>query len=427
MRFIRSLICCIVLFNLACESKEEEDLLPQLSWESPQEMQLYNVKLPIPIRAIVSDDKSIQTISISLNSSTDNRRIGSSVIFHPNARTYQLSTDFFISDTSISSGPYFIEVRVSDEQHSISFFRSIQIAAIPKRKLGIIVATTKQLKSQYVLIDSNLQTSNFALMNGRAEETIFHFNEALFWHLSKDNTQILSYNYHTGSMGSSIQAQGARNLNLDMELEGQRLYFGSNQGQVQYSLSNSISNVYQSPSGYTILNFGVNPTYLILNGKINGQSNYQVKAVFTVSGAQKFEINIPRSADFIFFSSNETALLFSEDSNGLYIQELNLNTNAIRQVKVWSNIHVNDIVQVGGGNYIFAADEGLYAYENRTISLRPLDLNGPFEKCAYEVLENEVIYSHLNDLYSVGYGTAARNWNISLADTIRTISPWYNR
>jgi hypothetical protein len=168
-KFGTSLLLIVFIFNFcltSCKKKDKE--FPKVNFISPSPQSQYKVLETIFFKAEISDNKSIESISISMLDMNSNIIVSS---FSPKkfvkgSSTFQLSESIELIDKTISSGEYRIKITASDGELSTSKELKVLIDELPKKREAILFFLKNTNTFSVYKIDSTNSLLQIASLNG---------------------------------------------------------------------------------------------------------------------------------------------------------------------------------------------------------------------------------------------------------------------
>ncbi len=109
------------LFAGGCK-KEEEGWIPSVTFESPQEGQVFKAGEVIPVRALITDKEFLTFVSVYL-ADGNFTPLTSARTFTPNAASFQLDTEIWVPEDLQESGTCYVAIRA---ENNINFKRKYQ-------------------------------------------------------------------------------------------------------------------------------------------------------------------------------------------------------------------------------------------------------------------------------------------------------------
>ncbi|GIV42648.1 MAG: hypothetical protein KatS3mg034_1958 [Vicingaceae bacterium] len=106
-----SISSCFVIFVSSCKKKDQA---PLINFNSPYENSTFKNMDTIPLQLMVSDDRKVENVVISLYKSDNNAPIGSSVIITVNKKEDEIYTDFIINEPTLPAGSYYLKAQAFD-------------------------------------------------------------------------------------------------------------------------------------------------------------------------------------------------------------------------------------------------------------------------------------------------------------------------
>lgn len=125
-----SISSCFVIFVSSCKKK---DHAPLININSPYENSTFKNMDTIPLQLMVSDDRKVENVVISLYKSDNNAPIGSSIIITVNKKEDEIYTDFIINEPTLPAGSYYLKAQAFDGKQYGNDYVYINIQSTPRQ------------------------------------------------------------------------------------------------------------------------------------------------------------------------------------------------------------------------------------------------------------------------------------------------------
>ena len=427
MKFFKFYSCfLLLLFAFSCK-KDKDDNPPIISITSPTENSSYQVLDNVAIRASITDDEIIKSVQVSLINDMSSKKVLSSLFFSPNQKNFELEATYSLDDSLLATGRYYFRVEALDDENTAAAFQYIQINGIPKRKLGVL-AICSGSNSTTVYADNN--DFNFQQLTSFAApyfKSVLNSYDQQLWFLPKDNSNFLAYqiNENTIKFDQSVNS-GFNNAYTDIKLSGRDVLLSTKEGEVFGYSSNYAKNYnYQTLSHRVVNKLGVNEKYVIVDeADLNGRNRF-ANVLFASTGVVQSRISISYACIDIYFLEEEKVILFQNDENGGRISELNIEANARRTVKTFTD-SILRAEQVAADEYVISTVSKVLRYNYSTDNL--LDyLLIPKAITRFESLNNQLYVASGNQLERYNYPFNAVSTITALPKEIVGLKLRYNK
>ncbi len=149
-----------VLFTVLSCDKNETDSIPVIEMESPVENQLFGVVDTIRVRANISDERLIANIQVVLVNEGF-IPVAMARSFQPNSSSYNLDINYYLEDSTLESGNYYILVKAENETRFKNKYTKIRLAGEAERLREVIVVTGNGEHITVSRVDSSQTVSPF--------------------------------------------------------------------------------------------------------------------------------------------------------------------------------------------------------------------------------------------------------------------------
>lgn len=186
-------------YFLSCKKKDKE--FPVINFVSPSSQSQYKVLETIYFKAEISDNKKIESISVSLLDKNSNIIVSSfePKKFEKGTTNFQLLESIELSDKSIISGEYRIKISASDGELTASKELKILIDELPKKREAILYFQKNTNNFSVFKIDSANSISQIASMDGLFLGAKSFSSKQLIATATNQPSQIAFYSYKSFS------------------------------------------------------------------------------------------------------------------------------------------------------------------------------------------------------------------------------------
>jgi hypothetical protein len=158
-RLLYILIPFIGILTLISCKKNEDRMNPVISIYSPGSGVIYHVKDTILVKAEITHDRNVGSVTISLVNRYNNPVL-TPVTINTSGTSFTVEYELAITNESMETDDYSIAVRASDGELTGSKYQKIRIIGVERvfKKL-IVVSQPNTLESQILAVDSNMSVS----------------------------------------------------------------------------------------------------------------------------------------------------------------------------------------------------------------------------------------------------------------------------
>lgn len=128
-----------LFLQLSCK-KDTDTQHPVITYNSPYELQDFEVLDIIPVIADISDEHIIEYVKVDLVDS-EFSPVLPAVYFYPKTTNYHLDIDYPIDDAYLKSGEYYIHIKAEDGTNFKNQYQLIWINGIPRQFDKLVVLT----------------------------------------------------------------------------------------------------------------------------------------------------------------------------------------------------------------------------------------------------------------------------------------------
>jgi len=135
--FYIGLLLLMILFSC---SKDEDDTPPTIVIHAPTHLQQINGVDTIQVVAKITDDRNIESVSVSLRDDND-IPVLSTVTESPNSTSYELKSSYFFDDIHLPSGEYDFAIKAFDGENINTKYVTIYLNETQRVREGIFATT----------------------------------------------------------------------------------------------------------------------------------------------------------------------------------------------------------------------------------------------------------------------------------------------
>ncbi len=424
---MRQLFVYFLLFFCFFSCKEEKDELPpSINFSLPSENSRVDVLDEIEVKATISDNEVIKTVVLSLISLENRNVVLNSVRFEPNASTFELNHFFGLSDSLLSGGEYYFQVQASDEDNTISAFKSIFINAYPRRKISTIVSTSNNSSSELFEDANNFQFNLIHTFSGplhSSELNSFH-QQYWFFPSSGNQLEVLDLREKNIDFSKSFISNLTQTFSSS-DLHSQDVFIALKTGELRaYNSSFQNRYSYQSTQQKQLEKIRVGDNFVLQEEAFPSGRDRSLQLLFRSSGLVRNTVSLSEAVVDLHFLSEEKAILFQNDLDGGLIQELSINNINLRKVRSLRD-SVTSVEQINSNLYLIATKTKILQYNSLTDNLVDY-LILPNAVMAYDEPNNQIYISEGNQLRLYALGSTSELTTASFSDNIRSIHFRYN-
>lgn len=418
-----------LIFFMSCEKDVIDDEIPSISIVSPVKGQFYSVGDTIYIQGKVTDNNSVQNISIALNDD-NNIATGNTINLTVNSSDYVINEMLVLENHQMTSGLYNLTVRANDGTNSISKYIELNISEYPKKRNGFILFSNNGGSTSVTKLDSLLNVSQLYSVSG----------DFLGGVVNDKNQEVISCGFLSGNLQAYNLEISFPNWNILNNAAGQAHFTGifkyNNQIYIAYFNQNIQSYLKSGIPNYSsqaIPNFYAenmivhNNQLLITEQKHKTISETRIVAYYLATGIEKQNVVINEDVVQSYtYSPNEVVVFSNAIGNG-NIKIFDINQNSLWQPFNLNSGLIEDCTEISLGQYIIIqnGDLILVDYINYTKSTYLIGVNA--EKVEYDYLNNQLIIVSGNELSIYDYPSKTKMTSYINSEAISDFDIWYNK
>lgn len=419
----------ILIIFFSCKKDEVESNAPSIIITSPVDNQSYTALDIINIQGVVSDNKSVASISISLRNA-NNIKVLNSISVAPNTPSYQLNLQFPLNDLHMPSGTYTLKITASDGVNQTDKYVGLVIVAYPTVRNGLFVFSNSGTINQVVKLSNSLTPTSFSTSA----------SDFLGGVVNSYYQQVVTCPNYTGNLIAQDVSLASTQWSIVNTSSGVPNYTGIAlyENEIFVSYYNSNIKSYQNNNtpkfnAQALLNSYARKLYVhdedlliteqpeISGGKIRLVSYY------TVSGAVKDNVELNENVVEMFsFSAQEVAVFSNAGGNG-NVKLYNLYTNATWQPFALGSGLISAATEISNGIYLIAQNGSVISVNVNTFTTSTYLSNIGADLVKYDKINNEVIVTGGTILTSYDYATKTVKGTYSSPNNILAVDFLYNK
>jgi hypothetical protein len=420
----------VLLILFASCKKEEDGTIPTISIVSPTNGQFFSVGDTIYIQGNVRDDKSLRSISISLNDE-NNISTGNSIVVSVNSESnYVLNEKLVLDDEQMNSGVYNLTITVNDGTNSAIKFIELNISEFPRRRNGFILFSNNGASTNIVKLDSLNNAST--LYNSSGDFLYGAVNTINQEVISCGNTSgnLTAYNLETGMTSWNVNNNAAGSAHFTgMAVNKNHTYVGYYNQNIQSYLKSGIPSFSaQALTSFYAEQMSVhNNDLLITEQKHKTSTEIRLVAYYLASGVEKQNVIINEDVVDLYSVSANELVVFSNNSGNGEIQIFDINQNSIWQPFALSTGLIDDCTEISLGKYLIAQNGNLILvnYSNFTKTTYLAGINA--DKVKYDNLTNQLGVISGTEFSVYDYSSKTKMTSYINSEAISDFDFWYNK
>jgi hypothetical protein len=405
----------IFILFISCK-KEKDNIYPIINIESPSDLSQFKVLDLVKIKATISDDKIIRTVSIGLYDYDRNEPVCPLKYFKPNSNLFELNTNYSISDSLIDTDRYYLKVTADDGENTESEFVELQISGIRRKSLGPIVATRKSFSTKLYSLENGINKNVLTTFGNDILDIAVNSYHQQLWVIGKNINRIVSYNLKRNKIefDQSEHVNGLLDPFSDLICYDKKMYIALKTGEIKAYTHyfNDVFTYHSNNSGVYPSKLFFNDVFLLINENGFNPNTFQSLAVFQKSGAVKSAVST--SGKFLGFGTDDSdnPLIFSQSGSELIINRY-LTDLSVKQVYLKRfGVIYSDCQALEDNFYLLFGDNGLSIFNPKTGYRNVITSNttGNYRTVAFDDINNELFIGQGNTLnvYSFPIGNFIR-------------------
>lgn len=420
----------LLTFIFAC-SEDKDDNPPQIIIESPSENRSAQIGESFLVEGSVQDDEGIESVRISLINTNTKVPVEGSKTFRPNAKNYELSYLFKLSNPQMESGSYYFEVMASDKDNEASAFRSVFVNQVPRVLKGILLATKNSGSTHLKVLEINQSNArNMLSLSVPIKSAVLNNLYQQLWIIPKgsNDIQLVDLSEETSTQSISAPQTPQNDAFAHAQQSGNLLYVADYSGLINaYNPSLSDSYTYNSPGQTYVETFDVFQDRIFIAEQGTGISGSLLRSIWKGSGGVIESANLNRDILKIIVLEEDVALLFSNQSGSTQVEEFFFSNGSLVSMTNISNELIFDAIQLSSNNFIFASRQAVYRFDYQSKNTITL-MSGNVKSIHFEESRNEFLVAHDNyvSIYSASSFQQINSYQIS-NEEVMFAAYWYNR
>lgn len=395
-------------FLFAC--REDRDLNPPgIQIFSPAENSSYTVFDTIRVKAGLSDDRQVLSVSIQLLEE-NHTPAQSPVRSNIGGMNFIYENVYAISNADLISGTYYLKISATDGENDSKKYIKIYLSEAPVSGRGIFIISLPSTNSvEVTFLDSAMEASLFLAKNCDYRGSCVGSGNAYLNLMGNFLCGLNSYNIPDKSIRWSEPAQGSSSYFTQLDFYSEISYVCYYTGMIRgFDKNGALQFSATVNSGYyPVKTFLHNSVIFAEEQELSG-SKRQVSKYFS-TGSYGESVAIPISIVSFGAKDNNNIFLFGNDSSQAAILLYDIpNDNISTPYTLPAGSTLNDALQINTNTYLLALQDGLYKYQYSPLNfIQQVSLAG-INRIKYDETNNRVVVASGNKLYVYNYS----NWNL---------------
>jgi hypothetical protein len=352
--------------------------------------------------------------------------------YSPNASSFDLDILYYIYESQLPSGKYYMEIFAQTSGNSKRKQKEIHLNGIPLKLSNILIFTRNNVNTTGVYkADSTMQftlSKLFACDYGQS--CVYSSKKSLF--LAGKSVGLLSYtDLVTNAMQWSQVFPSTASLPFFVHiypLSDDVILAGCSDGIIrEYDVDGTFS-VY---SDYGLNNYALRmvkfKTYVAVNVINKTSFDSYLKIQYYPSGAVYQEKPIDFRVSDMFVLDNDKLILFGNVGTNGKLAIFSLSSNSVTDAHSFPSEKILNVSKIDSANYLISTPQNIYVYHTITNSLSSFVQNTSHTKVRFEAITNQVFVctTHQLSVYSYTGGILKNSYPVS--DTLLDCQFQYNK
>ena len=423
----KGFVLCLLLVLMACQ-KDQDELPPEIDFLAPIAQSRFQVLESVQLEATIRDNKKLKSISLRLIRSADRRQVLETKSYQVSGKSFSLSDTFFLNDSLLEAGDYYFELSVSDGENEIAAFKTIRIASLPKRRLGVLVHTETANGSKLYLFNQQGQKTLFTLSE-KPLKVAFNAYDQHYWVLPQNSKELKAYSIkEQRQLISFREFSPSSDPFQDAYLFERQLFYTFNGGAVQrINAAFSKRTLIQADQQIQFGSIAAAKTYLLHEERQVNGNNPQLKITFSSSGGTYGSIPLSHPIQDIAFHRKDEALLLEQAGNSVQLSLCDAANISKRNLSSLNGQQAKQLVVQNERFTFVVTNRAVYRFDSQLEQmLLYLNVANVGAACL----------DPLNDRLLLAVGSELREYQLSNAqlvaqqsfpETIDQLTVWYNR
>ncbi len=433
LRLFLSICLVFIIFLLSCSKDNKDIVKPTVVISSPGHLFQVNGLDTIQVLATISDDKNIESVTVSLRDEND-IDVLSSVSKRPNTKNYELNILYFFDNLHLSAGEYHMSVRAFDGENTTTKYVSIYYNEVPRFRRGVFFVTNTQTSSSIYSLDStyNLSVNSPILING----------DYLNAEINSVDQQLIYVSNKNGGVSGSDLTTGTNFWNIPFSSSSAPYYTGSyynnqiiflgrrNLGIHAFDKNGNPYFFQTSPHmGYDVESMTLHNNQYLISEEQPTSSGLGQLVQYTLAGTVDQSSALTSDVIGLFSLDMNTVVLLANDgaSNGqVYLYKTT--DGSINSFFLNFNLaQIDDCIEIGVGVYLVAQGGNLTMININTAVKSTIPTNTNVKRIWLDKVNNELFLGNGTELDVYDFGSYNYKDSYTHSEEIKDVLFWYNR
>ncbi len=381
-------VAILFIFIINSCKKEEDTQMPLITITEPTSSN-FEVFDTIWIKATVSDNEVVKSVSYGVTDSNADYIANAKVITY-DSKNVNFSGYIILNDVRVETGNYTLTITAFDGFNTKKQYKQIYIKALTKKLKKIYCITeTASNTNVYGLAEQNNIELKYTLNDNITDAAINSYLRSMYLLDKSGNLKSISLNnfephWEVGNLNNNLVEYNGKLIIYEdfcfASVKKNNIQAFDINGNVRKT---AVSELYAyEPSCFTITNnFFVNYTY---NNFIS--SNYIEKLYYT-SGASQSYYSVNFDVINILPLNTNEIIAFGNQQDTMKLAKLNLDATQLQYIDFDVSDKLISVAKIGANKFVFSTVNGLFLYDGNYLG-HAIYIN--------DVLADYLIYEELN-------------------------------
>ncbi|MDT8392971.1 MAG: hypothetical protein RQ761_03950 [Bacteroidales bacterium] len=363
------LFVLLLLFSSSCK-KEDDNSPPSVIVDAPLENEVFFSRDTIPLSGSANDDIMLEHIRIVLEDN-NNQPVSTPKYLHPNSRNYVFSFDYIIDEPFLASGEYTLVVSAYDGRNSSSDYTALQIRGIEREfEKVLLLCRPNNLKTYLYSIDTSGDVKAEKVIDHGYQASAVNSGRRKLFMIKPEPSALYAFDLDDLEGDELLTASPPYPFFTDV-IAGSSLTFVSTANGDIKGLNDYGQTVFVTATNADTVPLRVHThfDYILSYCQRRGAPGKSIRQYYAGSGVFRAGKEITFSVTDFFSPHQSKCLIFGNEAEGGRVYEFGITENYIIALKELPQDLIKDVVEIAAGNYIIAAETGLYQYMNASNTL----------------------------------------------------------
>lgn len=363
------LFMLLLLFLSSCK-KDDDNSPPSVKVDAPDANEAFFSRDTIPVSGSAYDDIRLEHIRIVLQDN-NNQPVSTPKYLHPNSRDYEFSFDYIIDEPFLASGEYTLVVSAYDGRNSSSVYIALQIRGIEREfEKVLLLCRPNNLKTYLYSIDTSGNVHAEKVLNHGYQASAINSGRRKLFIVKPEPSTLYAFDLDDPVGDELLTASPPYPFFTDVIAGSTLTYVSTANGDIK-GLNDNGQTVFVTATNADTLPLRVHAhfDYILSYCERRGAPGKSIRQYYAASGVFRAGKEITFTVTDFFSPALSKCIIFGNEAEGGRVYEFGIPENYILALKELPQDLIKDVVEIAAGNYIIAAETGLYQYLNASNTL----------------------------------------------------------